>query len=1080
MFTDVAGSTTLRTTLGDDEADKLFRAHDDIVRGCIAGNHGFDQGAALGDGFLAVFASTRRAVAAAVEIQRALDSFNRSRAGSPIQVRIGINTGEVSWKDGQPFGEAVHAASRVCSAAGNGQILLSDVTRQLAGTIPDLSFLDTGEHDLKGFPHPWRLWDVVWVRETATMPKQVFVARENEMTGLRRALADALNGTGSFVLVGGEPGVGKTTLVKELIREAESQGALALFGRCYESEGAPPYSPFVEMLGKALSVMPAEMVREDMSDDAPEVARMVPEIRNRFPDIPAPLELPPEQQRRYFFNAVSSFIGRGAKRFPLLLVMDDVHWADVPTLLLIEHMAELVPTMRVLGVGTYRDVDLDVSRPLAATLERMIRARTVTRLDVKRFGRADVSRMIAALAGKPPPDRLVDAIFEETEGNPFFIEEVFRHLMEEGKILDATGAFNSDVHVGELDVPESVRLVIGRRLDRLGPEARKALAAGSVVGRGFSFSLLEAISDLDPGRLLDVVEDAEAARVIVPEERDGEVYYTFAHELIRQTLLTSVSMLRRQRLHLAVADAMEHARQGAARFGSFEIAAHLLQAGSSADPERTLHQLELAAEQALDAAAFEDALRIIDDALTLIGDREPLRRARLREKQAQATRIFGRIDEALAIWSDVVDVYAAAGERAAAGELCWHMGYYYIWLSRFPEAFASYARGLEIVGEEQSTARAILLASVGQLTGFAGFYEQSIAQLAEAEPMVMASGDDQIIGRFLWGRSLVAWSFAELDSAAELGRQAVEHFRAARDGWGLVDALAWYSFPVSCSGNPAAAEDAAQEALDLSLRLGHLAGEILAGRGLALVRLPRSGDMDEIEQVVRKDLELCLRLKSPWGSQSYAWLADVVTRRGNPDEGRRLAEQAIQQEPASSWSGLGWASLLVNRAYAGDRATVEAMLAEQDETVRALRGDVPIAVGKSAMLAAVGEASGLLDLPDVAAAVYPALAALADRLAMQPFSWSLVHRIAGMAATASGQWEHAERHLDRALEQAETLPNRLEEPSVRYCRAKMLIRRGRPEDRRPAIELLDRARADYERSKATLRVDLVRQLRDSL
>ena len=145
------------------------------------------------------------------------------------------------------------------------------------------------------------------------------------------------------MLVGGEPGVGKTTLVKQLIREAEQRGALAVFGRCYESEGTVPYSPFVEMLEQALAIMPPDIVREDMGEDAPEVARLVPELRRRFPDIGEPLDLPPEQQRRYFFNAVGSFVARGAARFPLLLVMDDVHWADEPTLLLIEHMAALMP-----------------------------------------------------------------------------------------------------------------------------------------------------------------------------------------------------------------------------------------------------------------------------------------------------------------------------------------------------------------------------------------------------------------------------------------------------------------------------------------------------------------------------------------------------------------------------------------------------------------------------------------------------------------------------------------------------------------------------------------------------------------
>src|SRR5579864_3933687 len=182
MFTDVEGSTALRTSIGDRETDALFREHHTLVREQIEAHGGHDQGAALGDGFLAVFVSTRRAVACAIGIEAALDSFNRARSGPSLSVRIGLNTGEVAWQDGQLSGEAVHAAARVCAAASGGQILVSDVTRQLAGTIPDVSFRDTGEHQLKGFPEPWRLWEVVWVRETTQVPHDVFVGRDTEMS----------------------------------------------------------------------------------------------------------------------------------------------------------------------------------------------------------------------------------------------------------------------------------------------------------------------------------------------------------------------------------------------------------------------------------------------------------------------------------------------------------------------------------------------------------------------------------------------------------------------------------------------------------------------------------------------------------------------------------------------------------------------------------------------------------------------------------------------------------------------------------------------------------------------------------
>ena len=280
-----------------------------------------------------------------------------------------------------------------------------------------------------------------------------------------------------------------------------------------------------------------------------------------------------------------------------MLVMDDLHWADEPTLLLLEHMASVLPELRVLGVGTFRDVELEMTRPLAATLERLVRARLVERLAVKRFDSSGVAAMLEALAGKSVPRSIVDVVFDETEGNPFFVEEVFWHLVEEGKIFDDTGEFRTDIDVDELDVPESVRLVVGRRLERLGAEAQRVLAAGAIVGRGFPFALLELITDTDADALIDILEEAEAAKVIVAEEREGEVHYSFADELIRQTLLSGLSLLRRQRLHLAIADALERLDQSAAEMRPSFIASHLLQAGAGAEVERTLGYLDLSVDR---------------------------------------------------------------------------------------------------------------------------------------------------------------------------------------------------------------------------------------------------------------------------------------------------------------------------------------------------------------------------------------------------------------------------------------------------------------------------------------------------
>jgi predicted Ser/Thr protein kinase len=369
------------------------------------------------------------------------------------------------------------------------------------------------------------------IATTISSDRTPFVGREAEKSELKHMLDRMLSGEGGFALVGGEPGVGKTRLARELLREAEVRGCQCLTGHCYEMEGAPPFNPFIETAETAVRLS-SQAAREAMGALASEISVIVPSLRRTYSDIdPAP-EFPREQQRRLVFSAFVDYIRRSAQRSPCVMLLDDLHWADEPSLQLLQHIASQVASMRLLIVGTYRDVELDVNRPFAKTLETLLRQRQATRLSLRRLSESGVQQMLSAMGGSVPPSGLTKAVFRETEGNPFFVEEVYHHLAEEGKLFDDAGGWRADLRVGTIDVPEGVRLVIGRRLERLGEQARKVLTGAAVMGRSFPLDLLQAIVDIDEEEVLDALEDAERAQLVVTETGHRSARYAFVHELI--------------------------------------------------------------------------------------------------------------------------------------------------------------------------------------------------------------------------------------------------------------------------------------------------------------------------------------------------------------------------------------------------------------------------------------------------------------------------------------------------------------------------------------------------------------------
>jgi len=357
-----------------------------------------------------IFASPADGLRCAIAIQQGLQRHGRDNADRRVRVRIGLHQGEATEPDGTLYGQAVNAASRVMSEAAGGQILVTAAVHDAVEAAAGFSFVDRGLYWLRGFPDRWRLYEVEWGRDDAggaIGPGQTpFVGREWERADLRRAVEDTRVGHGSLVLVSGEAGVGKTRLVQEIDAEADARGLRVLLGHSTRDEGRSPYLPSTEMIeqGMVTPRSPA-ILRRALGEAAPEIARIAPALRLVVPEIPAPLDLPPEQARRYLWLSMREFIGRAAEQRPLLLVFEDLHWADESTLLLLLYLAPSLPEMPVMIVGTFRDDEVAPASPLARILNQLVRERLVTRIPLRRLTEEVVASLVPAWAGggrRPP------------------------------------------------------------------------------------------------------------------------------------------------------------------------------------------------------------------------------------------------------------------------------------------------------------------------------------------------------------------------------------------------------------------------------------------------------------------------------------------------------------------------------------------------------------------------------------------------------------------------------------------------------------------------------------------------------
>jgi tetratricopeptide (TPR) repeat protein len=447
--------------------------------------------------------------------------------------------------------------------------------------------------------------------------RRVFVGREAELRQLQSCFDAAASGQGSLTMVVGEPGIGKTALCEQLATYAGLRGGRALVGHCYEEGSLSlPYLAFVEALKTYAQARDVNQLRKELGPGAADVARIVSEIRERLRIQPRPKGDPGEERYR-LLQAVSDFLGSAAIAKPLLIVLEDLHSADGGTLEMLGHVARNLGDKRLLLVGTYRDIEVDRTHPLSASLAELRRLPHFGRVLLRGLNADEVRRMLSSIAGQDVPWGLAEAVHRQTEGNPLFVQEVVRYLAEEGVIERDEGRWRakSDTPV-EMRIPDGLRDVIGKRLSGLSESCNKVLSVAAVIGRDFQMEVLQKVAGIGDDELFEALEEASKAAVI--EERTGagaKVSYRFAHAFFRQTLYEEIIAPRRIRLHQQVARALEEIYSDRLEQHAAELAEHFSYSSDRADLEKAVSYGEMAARRATDVYSYGEAVRLLEQAL---------------------------------------------------------------------------------------------------------------------------------------------------------------------------------------------------------------------------------------------------------------------------------------------------------------------------------------------------------------------------------------------------------------------------------------------------------------------------------